>query len=352
MSTARAPDPEPEREMVTTRLVHAPRRLVWQSFTSAEHLGSWWGPDGFRTTTSHFELRPGGCWAHVMLGRHRLPEPDHLARGRPARAAHLPPPRRRRPHLREPHRARGARWRNAPDDAGALPHARGARAFLGALPRRPRAAKRRFGRLAALCEAQAGPASPRPSLAAQRIRTSQTPKGTTLMSRLRVNAFGISVDGYGAGPGQDLDNPMGIGGMALHEWVLGTKTFQRLHADFAESPIGDEVAREDVDDAFAARGFANVGAWILGRNMFGPMRGPWSDDTWKGWWGKNPPYHVPVFVLTHHPARPFHGGRDHLPLRYRRYPRRAASAAKEAAQARDVRLGGGPPPFASTSPRG
>lgn len=162
------------------------------------------------------------------------------------------------------------------------------------------------------------------------------------MSRLRVNAFGISVDGYGAGPGQDLDNPMGIGGMALHEWVLGTKTFQRLHADFAESPIGDEVAREDVDDAFAARGFANVGAWILGRNMFGPMRGPWSDDTWKGWWGKNPPYHVPVFVLTHHPRAPitmeggttFHFVTDGIHA--------ALHRAKEAAQARDVRLGGGP----------
>jgi hypothetical protein len=93
------------------------------------------------------------------------------------------------------------------------------------------------------------------------------------MSRLRVNAFGVSIDGYGAGPDQDLDNPMGVGGMVLHKWVFGTKTFQKM-ADFAGSLIGDEVGREGVDDDFAARGFENIGAWILGRNMFGPLRGP------------------------------------------------------------------------------
>ncbi len=94
------------------------------------------------------------------------------------------------------------------------------------------------------------------------------------MSKLRVNAFGIAIDGYGAGPHQDLDNPMGVGGMALHQWVLGTKTFRRVAADFAGSLIGDRVGREGVDDDFAARGFENVGAWIMGRNMFGPVRRP------------------------------------------------------------------------------
>jgi len=161
------------------------------------------------------------------------------------------------------------------------------------------------------------------------------------MSRLRVNAFGISIDGYGAGPDQDLDNPMGVGGMALHDWVLGTKTFRRMSADFAESPIGDRGAAEGIDDDFAARGFANLGAWILGRNMFGPVRGPWSDDSWKGWWGENPPYHVPVFVLTHHVRAPlvmeggttFHFVTDGIHA--------ALARAKEAAQGRDVRLGGG-----------
>ncbi len=161
------------------------------------------------------------------------------------------------------------------------------------------------------------------------------------MSRLRVNSFSVSLDGYGAGPGQSLDSPMGAGGMALHEWVLGTKTFRKMHADFAGSLIGDEVAREDVDDAFAARGFENVGAWILGRNMFGPVRGPWPDDGWKGWWGSNPPYHVPVFVLTHHARAPivmeggttFHFVTDGIHA--------ALERAREAARGKDVRLGGG-----------
>ena len=161
------------------------------------------------------------------------------------------------------------------------------------------------------------------------------------MSKLRVNAFSISIDGYGAGPDQALESPMGAGGMALHQWVFGTKTFQKMHADFAGSLIGDEPGRGGVDDEFAARGFENLGAWILGRNMFGPVRGPWLDDEWKGWWGKNPPYHVPVFVLTHHARAPitmeggttFHFVTDGIHA--------ALHRAKEAAQGKDVRLGGG-----------
>lgn len=161
------------------------------------------------------------------------------------------------------------------------------------------------------------------------------------MSKLRVHAFGISVDGYGAGPEQALEQPMGLGGMALHEWVFGTRTFRKLAAEFAGHLLEGEVGREDVDDAFAARGFENVGAWILGRNMFGPMRGPWIDDGWKGWWGENPPYHVPVFVLTHHARAPitmqggttFHFVTDGIDA--------ALQRAKEAARGKDVRLGGG-----------
>jgi dihydrofolate reductase len=161
------------------------------------------------------------------------------------------------------------------------------------------------------------------------------------MSRLRVNAFGVSIDGYGAGPSQDLENPMGVGGMALHQWVLGTKTFQKIAGDFAESLIGGQAPRVDVDDRFAARGFENLGAWILGRNMFGPVRGPWPDDSWKGWWGDNPPYHVPVFVLTHYARVPlameggttFHFVTDGIHA--------ALERAKQAAQGKDIRLGGG-----------
>jgi len=161
------------------------------------------------------------------------------------------------------------------------------------------------------------------------------------MSRLRVHGFGISIDGYGAGPAQDLANPMGVGGMALHQWVLGTKTFRKIAGDFAGSLIGDQAGRGGTDDEFAARGFENLGAWIMGRNMFGPVRGPWPDDEWKGWWGSNPPYHVPVFVLTHHARAPitmeggttFHFVTDGIHAALKR--------ATEAAEGKDIRLGGG-----------
>ena len=115
------------------------------------------------------------------------------------------------------------------------------------------------------------------------------------MGQVRVESFALSLDGYGAGPDRDLNNALGVGGEKLHQWVIPTRTFQRTHG------AGDGTT--GVDDDFAARGFRNIGAWILGRNMFGPMRGPWLDSNWKGWWGDNPPYHVPVFVLTHHAVR-------------------------------------------------
>lgn len=161
------------------------------------------------------------------------------------------------------------------------------------------------------------------------------------MSKLRVNAFSISIDGYGAGPDQSLEDPLGVGGLALHQWVFGTKTFQKMHAEFAQSNGSEQTGREDADDAFAVRGFDNVGAWILGRNMFGPVRGAWPDDSWKGWWGTNPPYHVPVFVLTHHPrasismegGTTFHFVTDGI--------HSALKRAMDAAQGKDVRLGGG-----------
>jgi dihydrofolate reductase len=153
------------------------------------------------------------------------------------------------------------------------------------------------------------------------------------MPRLRINAFAMSIDGFGAGPSQSLVDPMGVGGMALHEWAFATRTFHTMQ--------GKEGGATGVDDDFAARGFDNVGAWILGRNMFGPIRGPWPDDSWKGWWGTTPPYHVPVFVLTHHPrasiemegGTTFHFITDGIHA--------ALERAKAAAQGKDVRLGGG-----------
>lgn len=153
------------------------------------------------------------------------------------------------------------------------------------------------------------------------------------MSKLRVNCFAVSLDGYGAGPDQSLENPMGKGGMALHGWALATRTFRQM--------FGQDGGSTGVDDDFAVAGFANVGAWILGRNMFGPVRGPWPDDSWKGWWGDTPPYHVPVYVLTNHARAPlpmlggtvFHfvtGGIE-----------AALALAKAAAGNKDVRIGGG-----------
>ena len=153
------------------------------------------------------------------------------------------------------------------------------------------------------------------------------------MSRLRVHSFAISIDGFGAGPDQDLQNPLGVGGPELFEWFFPTRTWQRMH--------GSESGETGVDDDFAARGMEGFGAWILGRNMFGPVRGPWRDDSWKGWWGDEPPYHVPVFVLTHHAREPLtmKGGTE---FRFVTGGIHAAlEQARDAAAGRDVRVGGG-----------
>jgi dihydrofolate reductase len=153
------------------------------------------------------------------------------------------------------------------------------------------------------------------------------------MSKVRVSAFAISLDGYGAGPDQSLEHPLGKRGAELHEWFYPTRTFRRMQGA-ADGTTG-------VDEEFAARAMENLGAWILGRNMFGPVRGPWPDDKWKGWWGDSPPYHVPVFVLTHHSRAPiemeggttFHFVTDGIHA--------ALERAREAAGDKDIRIGGG-----------
>jgi len=117
------------------------------------------------------------------------------------------------------------------------------------------------------------------------------------MGKVKVRAFAVAIDGFGAGPRQSLADPLGVGGTTLHEWFYPTRTFQKMVA-------GAEGGSTGPDDDYAQRSFENVGAWILGRNMFGPVRGPWPDEAWKGWWGDTPPYHCPVFVLTHHARRP------------------------------------------------
>jgi len=153
------------------------------------------------------------------------------------------------------------------------------------------------------------------------------------VGRLIVSTFSISIDGYGAGPNQDLQNPLGVGGEELFSWFFHTRTWQRMH--------GNPDGETGVDDDLAAKGFEGIGAWILGRNMFGPVRGPWPDESWRGWWGDEPPYHAPVFVLTHHPRTPLpmKGGTE---FRFVTGGIEAALAdANAAAGGKDVRLGGG-----------
>ncbi len=153
------------------------------------------------------------------------------------------------------------------------------------------------------------------------------------MSKLCVRSFSISLDGFGAGPNQSLENPLGIGGLALHGWAFSTKTFQQM--------FGGDGGTTGIDNDFASRGFRNIGAWILGRNMFGPIRGPWPEANWKGWWGDNPPYHTPVFILTNYARESvtmdggttFHFVTDGI--------HRALERATAVANGQDVRLGGG-----------
>ena len=153
------------------------------------------------------------------------------------------------------------------------------------------------------------------------------------MAKVRVGAFSISVDGFGAGPDQDLDHPLGVRGGEMFQWAFATRTFRTM--------FGEDGGSTGVDEEYAARSMAGMGAWIMGRNMFGPIRGDWPDDVWKGWWGEEPPYHCPVFVLTHHARAPiemkggtvFHFVTDG--------PEAALALAREAAGDKDIRIGGG-----------
>jgi dihydrofolate reductase len=153
------------------------------------------------------------------------------------------------------------------------------------------------------------------------------------VSKLRVQSFSLSLDGYGAGPDQDLQHPLGVRGPELMEWFMRTRVWRAMQ--------GQDGGETGVDNDMAEQGFAGIGAWILGRNMFGPIRGPWPDDAWKGWWGDEPPYHTPVFVLTHHPRAPLRmaGGTEFRFVTEGILP--ALAQAVAAAGGRDVRVGGG-----------
>jgi len=153
------------------------------------------------------------------------------------------------------------------------------------------------------------------------------------MSKLRVQSFALSIDGYGAGPDQDLEHPLGVGGPQLMEWFFPTRLWRRMQ--------GEDGGESGVDNNLAEQGFAGIGAWILGRNMFGPVRGPWPDENWRGWWGDEPPYHVPVFVLTHHPRASLRMAGGTVFHFVTEGIESALRQAREAAGGLDVRLGGG-----------
>jgi dihydrofolate reductase len=158
------------------------------------------------------------------------------------------------------------------------------------------------------------------------------------MSRLRVQCFTISLDGFGAGPDQSLKNPLGVGGVEMMEWFFPTRVWKEMHRAYSG---GEGPGETGVDNRYGEQGFENIGAWIMGRNMFGPVRGPWPDESWRGWWGEEPVYHCPVFVLTHHARAPlemkggttFHFVTDGIEA--------ALERARAAAGGKDVRLGGG-----------
>jgi dihydrofolate reductase len=153
------------------------------------------------------------------------------------------------------------------------------------------------------------------------------------MSKVRVAGFGVSLDGFSAGPEQSIDNPLGKGGPEIFQWFFHTKTFHAMH--------GQDSGSTDIDDEFASRSMDNFGAFILGRNMFGPVRGPWPDDSWKGWWGDNPPYHAPAFVLTHHARKPLVMHGDTTFYFVTAGIQEALRLAKKAASEKDIKIGGG-----------
>ena len=153
------------------------------------------------------------------------------------------------------------------------------------------------------------------------------------MTRVRVENFTISLDGYGAGPDQTIDNPLGIGGEVLHDWIISTRSWRRMH--------GMEGGASGIDDDFAARGLNNFGAWIMGRNMFGPVRGPWTDMTWRGWWDEEPPFACPVFILTHHPRPPIEMKNGTIFHFVTEGIHHALALARQAAGGKDVWIGGG-----------
>jgi uncharacterized protein YndB with AHSA1/START domain/dihydrofolate reductase len=305
-----------DNEIVLSRVLNAPRALVWEAWTNPRHVANWWGPRGFTTTIKQMDFRVGGVWEHTMHG------PD--GKDYPNRSTFKEiVPLERITYLHggasdDERQGVGftAVWtfETVEGDKTLLT----GRMIFGSKESRDRVV-REFGAI------EGG----RQTLE----RASEYVATMTAKPKLRVHCYSISIDGFGAGPNQSLNNPLGAGAEGLHAWMFRTRTLNEM--------IGTGGGETGADDDLVARGNANIGAWILGRNMFTPERGPWQDFNWKGWWGDNPPYHVPVFILTHHAREPitmaggttFHfvtGGIEE-----------ALKQAFAAAGGRDVRVGGG-----------
>jgi uncharacterized protein YndB with AHSA1/START domain len=254
----------PADELRLERHLRASPERVWRAWTSPEQLAAWFGPDGFRAETEAFELRPGGVWRFVLA------HPEHGRFDNLVSFTTVDPARRLAYDQRNPDGSiqfrvtfdadgdgTRLRWRST------FPSAEACRRVVeefGAVEGGHQTVARLAGHVEAV---------------PHRVGA----------GRFRVASFSVSADGFGAGPDQSLEHPLGRGGKELHRWVFPTATFQQRHGSGVGGTTGD-------DDRFAADGFKGLGAWILGRNMFGPGRGPW-DLAWRGWWGEEPPYTCP-----------------------------------------------------------
>lgn len=294
----------PDNEIHVRRWFPHPPERVWAAWTHPDRLSRWWGPEGFATETARFELVSGGEWVHDMVHPVQGRFPNHV----------------RFEIVEPPHRLVYAHVGDVGFRSEATFEATGGGTLLSIRSVFPTAAAlqdvvTRFG-----------------ALEGSRQMLSRLEREVGRTPRVRVAAFSVSLDGFGAGPDQSLEAPLGVGGGAVHGWLHPTRFFHQM--------IGKPGGEIGVDDDFAVRGFEHVGAWILGRNMFGPIRGPWPDRAWRGWWGEEPPYHCDVFVLTHHAREPlvmtgttFHFVTDGIEA--------ALARAKAFAGDKDVRIGGG-----------
>ncbi|WP_347238357.1 SRPBCC domain-containing protein [Dietzia sp. B19] len=311
-----------DREIAITRYIDAPRELVFRAFTEVKHLARWWGPEGFTTTTRSFEFREGGVWDFVMHGPDGTDYQEWIT------------------------------WREiVPPERIALLHGESAEdpeAFESVLDFQPDGGGTRVefrtvfptrelrDRAAQEYHAVEGGEQTLANLAAHVAELADAQGEAGVRRQLvRVHNFSVSLDGFGTGEGQCLEAPFGHAGHRLLEWALPTRTFQDMGFH------GDREASVGVDEAFASRWNTGIGAEIMGRNKFSPTRGPWADETWRGWWGDTPPFHTPVIVLTHHP-RPtleLDGGTTFHFMDAE--PAAALDAARELAGGLDVRIGGG-----------